>query len=280
MFCRQVCGLYSLIAVSFLPTQILAADIYSKGSGSYKDGPSYASPALWSGLYFGAHAGYGWGDTEIKDGGTDIRDPNIPPHGAFSCAPALTGNYCGTPFELSPEGGLAGIQLGYNVQRGNLVFGVEGEFGWLNIDDGYVLDRPDTIVDKPDDQDFGSVEYGLYGTLTLRAGYAFDKALVYVKGGLAFADIETEAYDIDEGRPYERSRARSSGVQTGWALGAGLEYALSDRISVKAEYLYMDFGSDDSRSFDGDIYEQDHALHTAKLGLNFRLSRPDAEPLK
>jgi outer membrane immunogenic protein len=61
-------------------------------------------------------------------------------------------------------------------------------------------------------------------------------------------------------------------VETGWALGGGIEYAITPRASLKAEYLYMDFGSSTAVSSDGDIYKTDHALHTAKLGVNFLLS--------
>ncbi|WP_088347507.1 MULTISPECIES: outer membrane protein [Rhodomicrobium] len=274
---RRTCALFSLIATTVLPSQLYAADIYAKDGGSFKDAPAYASPAIWSGFYIGAHAGYGWGDTSIGDGGTKLGQPTVPggppPFGAFACGPALTGNYCGTPMEIDSEGAFGGVQLGYNVQRGRFVFGVEGELGWLNIEEDKLLFRPN------DDQDFGSVEYGMYGTLTLRAGYAIDRALVYAKGGLAFADIKHTAFDIDNGALAEGSQTSTSDVQTGWALGAGIEYALTDRVSVKAEYLYMDFGTDDSRSPQGDIYDFENALHTAKVGVNIHLT-PDAEVLK
>jgi len=270
-----------LLLATALPAPLLAADLGGPHSGSLKDAPFYVSQKSWSGAYFGLHGGYASGDSSFRDGGTDLfggtGDISVPPFGAFACGPALTGNYCGTPFELDPEGGFGGLQLGSNWQNGRIVFGIEGDLGYLGVSEDHVLIRPF------DDRDFASVEYGLYGTVTARIGYTFDRALLYLKGGFAVAHIETEAADIDlqDGsfEIFEGSRIRSSETQTGWALGAGVEYALSGRLSLKGEYLYMDFGSETSRSPQGDIYKQEHELHTAKLGLNYRLM-PEPEPLR
>jgi outer membrane immunogenic protein len=255
-----------------VPAPLLAADLREPYSGSLKDTPHAAAPFSWTGFYIGVHAGYGWGDSSIGDGGTKLgRDG--PPFGAFACGVAQTGNYCGDPFDLEPEGWLGGAQLGVNWQRGRLVLGIEGDIGYLGADEQSVLDRPFG------DQDFASVEYGWYGTLTGRLGLALDRSLLYVKGGLAVARIDMEAADMDNGEIFEGSRVSTSDTQLGWALGGGIEHALTDRLSVKAEYLYMDFGSDTVRSSDGDIYEHEHQIHTAKIGLNYRLGS-DAEPLK
>ena len=238
-----------------------AADLPSKES--YKDTPSY-SGFVWTGLYLGGHAGYAFGASSSVDGGTNIGNP---PFGAFSCAPAAV-PYCSVPFDVEPEGGMAGGQIGYNHQLGNVVLGVEGELGWLGAETDEILDRSFSNGDM----DTMSVDYSWYATLALRAGFAIDRALIYAKGGVAFAKIDTFAADIDDGAIYQGSVTDESSVETGWALGGGLEYAISSRISLKAEYLYMDFGSTRSNSPDGDIYETDHALHTVKVGLNFLLS--------
>jgi outer membrane immunogenic protein len=250
------------------------ADLGGRDRGSFKDEPVPSDAFVWTGFYIGAHAGYGFGDSSSVDGGTQMNNPQSqPPHGAFSCAgPAIA--YCDVPFEIEPEGWLAGGQIGYNHQFGSLVLGIEGELAWLNANEEAILDRP------LGDQDILSVEYSWYGTLALRAGLAMDRVLIYAKGGLAFAQIETFASDIDLGFLYAGSTTRDSGVETGWALGGGIEYAITDSVSLKAEYLYMDFGSSESRSSDGDVYEHEHSLHTAKVGLNIRLSDAAGEPLK
>ncbi|NJM34193.1 MAG: porin family protein [Rhodomicrobium sp.] len=244
-----------------------AADLGDKREVSLKDTGYPLASDPWSGPYIGIHIGYGSADISSRDGGTDIHNP---PFGAFACGPAATGNYCDDPFELDAEGVLGGIQLGYNVRNGNFLLGVEGELGWLNIDEEKTLIRPQN------DRDFLSAEYGLYGTLALRAGLIYENALLYVKGGAAIARIETEAADIDEnGGVFEifpGSFISDDGIETGFAVGGGVEYALSEKIAIKAEYLYMDFGSSKAVSPQGDIYKTEHSLHTAKVGLNFNLS--------
>lgn len=229
-----------------------------------------AHSETWSGIYIGGHAGYGWGDTSIGEGGTAIGDPHVAPYGAFACAPAVV-TYCDTPMKLAPEGAFGGGQLGINWQSGVIVFGGEGDFGWTGIDDDQLLLRP------ANDRDIGSVDYEWYATLTGRLGYAANDTLIYIKGGAAFADISITAADIDFNdakqmfEVYQGSYTAVSGVRTGWTIGGGVEHMLTDDISLKAEYLYMDFGSETSRSSDGDIYKHENQLHTVKAGLNVRL---------
>jgi outer membrane immunogenic protein len=251
--------LAALLAIG-VQSSVLAADSY---------------PKSWSGLYVGLYGGYGWGDTSIRDGGTPITNP---PFGAFSCGPALTGNYCATPFELGPSGWLGGAQLGANWQRGSLVVGAEGDLGWLHILESKTLIRPF------DDRDIATIKYGWYGALAGRLGYSVSQALLYVKGGVAFADIEKRAADMDfvngNFQIYQGSLIHHGQVQTGWALGGGFEHALGRQLSLKVEYLYMNFGSDASRSLDGDIYKSVNDLHTVKVGLNYHFSANSVPPLK
>ena len=68
-------------------------------------------------------------------------------------------------------------------------------------------------------------------------------------------------------------------TRIGWALGAGVEYAFQRDLSIKIEYLYMDFGSDRSENFDGDRFRHENDIHTVKVGLNYSLQRI-YEPLK
>jgi outer membrane immunogenic protein len=198
----------------------------------------------------------------IGDGGTPIGNP---PFGAFSCAPAVV-PYCDVPMQLDDTGVMGGLQLGANWQSGVLVLGAEAEFGWTNIEDSVLLNRP------AGDQDIGAVEYDWYSTLTGRAGVAVDRTLLYAKGGVAFADVAMSAADLDNGQIYQGSFVADDGILTGWALGGGLEHALSSDVSVKAEYLYMDFGSATTMSADGDIYRYKAEVHSLRVGANFRLA--------
>ena len=248
-----------------LATSLLLSFPLSSGPASSQTVQS-SGGANWSGMYVGAFAGYGWMDLSIVDGGTQIANP---PYGAFACGPALTGNYCNTPFELAPGGLTGGLHLGVSRQTGNLVLGLEGDVGWIDIDAEKTLVRPFN------DRDIASAALEWHATLTGKVGLAFQRALYYVRGGAAFARAHTNAADIDLGGSgfeiYQGSLVSSKELLRGWALGAGMEYAISPRLSLRAEYLYMNFGSFSERSPEGDIYDHDVALHTARLGLSYRL---------
>lgn len=224
--------------------------------------------ARFAGTYVGLHVGYGWSDATIGDGGTIITNP---PYGAFSCGPALTGNYCNNPFDLSADGVFAGLQVGVNWQRDRIVVGLEGDVSWTDIGATETLYRPF------DDRDIASVDYEWMALLSARLGYAFDELMLYAKGGVAFAKLDQRAADIDfhpfrqQFEIYQGSLVNTSGTETGWAIGGGAEYAISQSVSAKLEYLYMDFGSTTARSPDGDIYRFENTLHSVKVGVNFKL---------
>ena len=155
-----------------------AADMYSgpAGPGGYKDGPAYVG-VNWSGLYVGVNGGYGW------SANTDYLDPT----GVFG-----------------------GGQIGYNFQRGNIVFGLETDFQGSGISDSGWGDK-------------SSLDW--FGSVRGRAGYAFDRALVYATGGFGYGQVTNNGF---------------SETQTGWVVGAGVEYKITPVWSAKAEYQYFD----------------------------------------
>ena len=242
--------------------------------GSIKDAPFESPPAkLFSGAYLGHHIGGGWTETSVRDNGTpgSLLEP---PYGAFACGPALTGNYCSEPFDFNTGGILGGAQIGFNWRTANWVFGVEGDVGFADIDKEEVRVRP------LQDRDVASINMDWYSALTGRIGFvAQNNILIYAKGGAAFADIKYSAADLDFNdatNAHEISLGSvdtKSGTQTGWALGGGLDYAMNERVALKAEYLYMDFGSETATSTDGDLYKFDTEMHTARLGINFAFLR-------
>ena len=80
-------------------------------------------------------------------------------------------------------------------------------------------------------------------TIRGRVGYTFDRALVYITGGFAGSNNTVSVGNIWTGFAGQQST-----WQTGWALGAGLEFMLTNNLSAKAEYLFTSVGSD--RYFD------------------------------
>ncbi|MGD9829800.1 MAG: outer membrane protein [Hyphomicrobiaceae bacterium] len=229
-----------------------------------QEGRGSGSP--FAGYYLGLQGGYAWGRTSIKDGGTAITNP---PFGAFSCGPALTGNYCSVPLKLEADGGLASITLGRNFTTGPFLLGLEAEFGLTNATSDKTLIRPFN------DRDFAVLRYGWYTALTARLGHTIGRGLVYVKAGAALARIKHKAADIDlvggTFQIYPGSVTSDDSVRLGLVLGAGVEYALTETVSLRAEYVHMGFASETSRSPDGDIYRHEADLHSVRIGLNWRL---------
>jgi outer membrane immunogenic protein len=124
-------------------------------------------------------------------------------------------------FDVS--GGLVGGTIGYNYQSGPAVFGVEGDIAWSNI-------RGSTTTLCA----LGCETRNHWlGTARARLGYAWDRFLPYVTGGAAFGDVEANT----PGFPGANS------TRVGWTAGGGVEYAITNNLSAKAEYLYVDLGS-------------------------------------
>jgi outer membrane immunogenic protein len=182
--------------------QAQAADLPAKA----RPLPVAAAPVWsWTGLYIGAHVGGAWGTIESE--------------------------FSDFPFPIASgaiNGFLGGGQIGYNFQSGFVVFGIEADASWSNL-------KGTTpciigIFSCKREVDF-------LGTVTGRLGFTADRALIYVKGGGAWAHVEHNASLL--------GIAISSEDKTiwGWTVGAGVEYAITGNWSAKLEYNYMDFGN-------------------------------------
>lgn len=125
------------------------------------------------------------------------------------------------------SGGVLGAQLGYNYQFGSIVAGLEGDANWS----GQSGSRATVVATR------GSLDW--FGTLRGRVGFAAERALIY--GTAGYAGGEVKATVVNPGPPAVVES--TSAWRNGWALGAGIEYAFTNSISAKAEYLYMNLGS-------------------------------------
>jgi outer membrane immunogenic protein len=218
--------------------------------------PGYAYN--WTGFYAGGHCGDAWGRTTTR---------NTAPYNGF--------DNLGDPisYSLNDSGWTCGGQLGFNWQVGAWVVGVEGDIGWLDIDrSSFFFPTPVGGLDA----DFVSVSYSWYATATARIGYAWDRVLLYAKGGAAWARIENAAADANTSFAIDTSDFRSDRrTHTGWTIGGGLEYGLTPNVSLKVEYLYLDFGRYTSGlNLDGDSFSHDNRVHTVKGGFNIRFGGP------
>jgi outer membrane immunogenic protein len=151
-----------------------------------------------------------------------------------------------------PKGFIGGGQLGYNWQTGRLVFGLEGDLQYSAMKRDEDLGGGIT----------GTAKVQAFGTARGRIGYAFDRALVYGTGGFAYT--RTNLSLTGPGGSVSDSKWSS-----GYALGGGLEYAVWDRWTVKAEYLYIHSG-DVTLNLGGATITGNYNYNVARAGLNYR----------
>lgn len=214
----------------------------------------------WTGFYLGLNGGYG--------GGTFDYPMN------FSASSYALDYDFGA--DVTAGGFFGGGQIGYNYQIDNFVLGVEGDIAATNIE-GKVRLYSDTANAEVS----GHSEVDWFATARLRGGYAATSSLLlYVTGGFAWGSV-TSGYDADLGRFGSLSDSTTNS-HMGWTLGGGFEYAVTEHLSLKTEYLYIDLGKQKVQSFDlaemanidnvaADLtIHEDIAFSTVKAGINWR----------
>ncbi len=223
-------GLLGLMTAS----PAMAADIPAP---YYKAPPPVYAPAFynWTGFYIGGHVGYGWAD--------------------FSGQDPVTGAPTGS---LNADGFLYGGQIGFNYQLGSWVLGIEGDASFGDIKYSQDLGGGDRA----------EIELEHIFTVAGRVGYAFDRWMIYAKGGGAWTQ---EKYNF----VVLGNTATGTVDRSGWLVGAGVEWAFAGNWSAKLEYNYMDFGSKlVTLTTTGGLVAApanvDLTVQTVKLGVNYK----------
>ncbi len=158
----------------------------------------------------------------------------------------------------NPSGGVIGGTLGYNWQMGQIVFGAEGDFdyGFMKASNTFSNNLAAGST---------SLTTNWMTTERLRLGYAVDHALFYVTGG--YAGISTQASIGDNVNAFA---ATQNGWRSGGVVGGGIEYAFTNNISAKAEYLWAPM-EDKTYWTDTPDQETNHmSVSLARIGLNYK----------
>lgn len=203
--------------------------------------PSVASFPVWQGFYVGGALGVAEAVTPIRlvPGGRWLEDTEAP----FLAAQ-------GSP-KLGSTGFIGGAQIGYNLRVDRVVVGTEGDFNWTDLSSRRSVGPFPPFEITGDVYSFGSATRAEWlSTLRGRLGYLVDeRTLVYATGGAAFAGLKTiNGYGNDLGPGLVsvytplRSVGVARGVNVGWTVGGGLEYALTSEIKIKAEYIHAELG--------------------------------------
>ncbi len=166
-----------------------------------------------------------------------------------------------TSVTRSTSGALAGIQLGYNhVFANNILVGAETDFGWADIANRDVNKQLSYWITNLNKYDAGSSagakgltrgnsRFGmsLFGTTRIRLGYDFGKFLPFISGGFAYGDLIYSSQGISvrnasSSMQFGLNKNYASKIATGWAVGAGAEYMVTNNLSLKGEYIYSQIG--------------------------------------
>lgn len=217
-------------------------------TASVKDEPQ--TSANWGGIYVGINGGISGTNARI----VDLDDAPFDEEGGSA--------------DLSDIAGVYGVQAGYAWQLGNFVFGFEADLNGSSYDEGYNFD------DANNGDNFASAEMNWLSTVRAKAGLAYGNALVYVTGGLAFADIDFCATDDSNGcRGVNGQEISGSEVFSGFAAGTGVEFKLTDALSIKTEYLFVGLNKDEITNDDpgtgADSISIDADHHLFRFGLNY-----------
>jgi outer membrane immunogenic protein len=179
--------------------------------------PAYVpapGPYNWTGFYVGVNGGYAFGSSNTTS--------------TFSGGP-LGGTT--TTAAGNSSGVTGGGQIGANYQINAFVVGIEGDFDWSGQQDNT------TQGCGPSCAFLSNSKIEWVSTIRGRFGAAFDRILVYGTGGAAWTSLSQNVTQTLGG--VSTTIFDSSSVDVGWTLGGGVEAALAQNWTVRAEYLYV-----------------------------------------
>lgn len=227
--------------------------------------------ALWQGTYVGLNAGYARGSSDAS--GTVPATSNMNTFGRDAANAVTNGSF-------SDRTMLRGLTFGAAQRAGQFVLGIEADLSALSFDS-----KRDTgiVSGSISSRGVDRVSADWLATVRLRLGYAIGASLFYGTAGPAFSNISISRTVDWNADPcpivelgFQRCHAAKDELQAGWTVGGGIEHALSQNWTVKAEYLYADFGEAEFRSTSVTFSDQviDHKIdlnmHLGRVGVNYR----------
>jgi outer membrane immunogenic protein len=248
---KKLLGSIALLALSIPLAH--AADLPPAPAPAYKTPVIVPEVWTWTGCYIGLHAGGAWSNLQITDvgNGTGLAfDTGVP----------------GTTFNSNNGSFFGGGQAGCQYQAGWFVGGIEGDLGWMGLNQSVA--EPGNFYGTT-----VGINSGLYGDITGRLGVAAGPTLFYAKGGWAWYN-GTENFSTTPASLY----VSNSDVSTfnGWVAGAGVEYRFAPNWSAKLEYLHYAFGAQTFNVTTSGLgifpYTIQPTVDSVKLGVNYQFN--------
>lgn len=239
MFKKLMAGM----ALCLLSTGGFAADLQIRTAAS----PSSLPVFTWAGAYAGVSLGTTWSRAEVTGRGYHFRDS--------------------TNLQAAGIGGIGGINIGYNMQSAAFVYGVEADFALSNAASKTSLEMGNLTLDS---------DLAALGSVRVRLGYAVDRALFYATGGLAYGQTKSKLCDDYY---YDYGDCANAGYnvtewKTGYTVGGGMEYALTNKWMAKVEGLYYNLGQTSYADLIGDndsyFYRESNDGFVTRTGVNYR----------
>ena len=184
--------------------------------------PAVVAPTFsWTGFYFGGQIGGSWSDTKKL---VDLEGGS-----------------------LDASGFIGGLYAGYNYDFGNnIVIGAETDWVWSGLHKTY-----EGSYTKGEKTYLSNIKFKEHwaGATRVRVGYAMDRLLPYIAGGVAYAKLTTDSGAKPADSDEDLVTADGSDTLIGWTIGAGVDYALTQNVLLRVEYRYNDLSKkeDDSR---------------------------------
>ena len=225
----------SLVALGAVAPAV-AADLAAR---PYTKAPPMVQAAYdWSGFYIGINGG----------GGTSRNSWDLVgglPQGSHDAT-----------------GGTIGGEVGYRWQTGPIVFGVEGQGNWADFSG----DNVSQVI--PGNRNRTKID--AFGLFTGQVGYAWNNALLYVKGGAAVTDNRYSILTTAGGALL----ASTDETRWGGTVGVGFEYGFAPNWSFGVEYDHLFMGSSTNNFatlpvLQSNNIKQDVDLFTARVNYKF-----------
>jgi high affinity Mn2+ porin len=235
-------------------------------SGAAAADLAYKAPAAsalydWTGFYIGAHTGYAWGNSNWTTTGAVGTDK-----GSLSLAQGYDG---------SNQGGswFNGVQLGYNFMLANrVVIGAELDGTAVSFPN-YGGNRIGNTISVLQGNGTYSDNILSSGTLRGRIGYAPKNWLFYATGGFAWNSAEQFQLTTTTPPPTDTTIQQ----RVGWTVGAGVEGPLIPNWTVKAEYLFADYGNKNINfPNSGQLFTSNLTEQEVRVGLNYHFNEKNA----
>lgn len=223
----------------------------------------------WSGYYAGLFVGGLFSQNDADTIGTT----------AFQSLPT---SIVPSSLDLDSEALIGGVTLGYNLQAGNVVYGVEGDFGFTDLGETGSFTGDPVLGTRLTTSAQSQIDY--FSTIRARAGFALsDNLMIFGTGGLALGQVETSASVVGVDAPALAWAGSDESWEAGWTVGGGAEVRVSDPVTLKLDALYYDLGDSSVTASGNDavrgvaalngidyVAETENTGFTVRMGINAR----------